>query len=311
MSEPSISVVIPVYNGGATIKSVVTEVMNSLKIFDLEIVLVDDGSKDNSASECAALAETYSNINFLQLTRNFGEHNAVLCGLTHTTKEFSVIIDDDFQNPPSEIIKLINKAKEGYDVVYSSYAVKQHSGWRNLVSKINDRMATWFIKKPKSLYLSSFKLIRREIVDEVIKYHGPYPYIDGLILRVTRNVGVQPVLHAARKEGRSNYTLTKLLSLHINMLTNFSVLPLRCCSILGAIMVFAAFAFSIVAVVERLANPSLPLGWASIFISVFLLSGTQLIFLGILGEYIGKMYLDQNGTPPWVARKKPIITSNS
>ena len=300
---PSLSVVIPVYNGASSIGPLMDDIRRNKNGYDLQIVLVNDGSKDNSETVCARLAEENDDILFVSLRKNFGEHNAVMCGLNYATGDVTVIIDDDFQNPPSEIIKLTEACQQGYDVVYSRYHRKQHHWFRNLGSRLNDAVATWLLSKPKTLYLSSFKAIRREVVDEIIKYRGPFPYVDGLIMRVTRNIGWVYVDHAARNEGRSNYTLKKLISLYLNMFLNFSIKPLRVFTATGFFMFVVGSVLSLYFILDKLIHPDIKLGWTSIMVSVLVFNGIQLMFMGLIGEYLGKNYLDQNGTPQWVIKK--------
>jgi len=301
-SNMTISICIAVFNGSKTIAKLVEEIKQQLQSYKIEIVLINDGSKDNSEEICSNLSSQYDFIKFISLRKNFGEHNAILCGLNHTSGDYVAIIDDDFQNPPSEILKLIEKSKNGYDVVYSKYEQKKHHWFRNLGSAFNDIVATWLLDKPNGLYLSSFKLIKKEIVQEIIKYKGPFPYIDGLILRVTNNIETTTVKHIDRQEGKSNYTLKKLISLWLNMFVNFSIKPLRVATITGLIISICSFVLGIYFMIEKVINPDVAIGWTSLIVAILFLSGIQLIFLGIIGEYLGKQYLDQNNTPQWVKK---------
>lgn len=300
----SYSVVIPVYNGARTIGPLVDRLVEVLDRDGLQIVLVNDGSPDHSDSVCRALQTRYpEHVEYVRLSKNFGEHNAVMAGLHHARGDHVVVMDDDFQNPPEEVRGLVAYAREfDYDVVYTRYDRKEHAVWRNLGSRFNDRMATWLLDKPRGLYLSSFKCMNRFVVNEVRKYAGPYPYLDGLILRCTRHIGTKTVRHDPRAEGRSNYTLRKLVALWLNMFVNFSVLPLRvstvtgfACSALGVLLGLAVLA-------EKVMWPGTPLGWASIVVTVLTFSGVQLVMLGLVGEYVGRMFLSGNGTPQFVVR---------
>ena len=300
-----ISICIPVYNGARTIENLVGEVMEKLNAYELEVILVNDGSKDDSESICVELSKKYEFVKFIGLRKNFGEHNAVLCGLNYVTGDYAVIIDDDFQNPPSEIVKLIETAESNdCDVVYSKYVKKKHHWLRNISSKVNDLFATWLLDKPKGLYLSSFKLINKEVVAEIIKYKGPFPYIDGLLLRVTDSIQSVTVEHSERKSGESNYTLGKLVSLWLNMFVNFSIKPLRLALISGVAISLLSFLAGMFFLIEKLVNPEISMGWTSLIVSVLFLAGVQLIFMGLLGEYLGKQYLDQNKTPLTVVKKE-------
>ena len=299
-----LSVCIPVYNGAKTIGALVERVMSVCAGRDLEIVLVNDGSSDSSEAVCNELAERFAPVTAITLRRNFGEHNAVMCALANCTGDYAAIIDDDFQNPPEEIEKLLEKAQKGYDVVYSKYRLKKHNIFRNLGSAFNDMMATALMRKPRDLYLSSFKVIARPIIDEIVKYKGPFPYIDGLILRATASISSVYVEHSAREQGRSNYTLGKLVGLWLNMFVNFSIRPMRVISLVGFTTSALSFVLGIAFLVERIRYPSDPPGWASIVVLVLFLGGVQTFALGIIGEYVGKNYLDRNGTPQWTIKSK-------
>jgi glycosyltransferase involved in cell wall biosynthesis len=300
-----LSIVIPVYRGEATIDRLVRTLVEAFgSVYRLEIVLVNDGSPDGSASVCRALAHAFPCVTFLNLSRNFSEHNAVMAGLNHTTGDHVVIMDDDFQNPPEEVVKLVNEIdRGGYDVVYSSYTQKKHHWARNLGSGFNNLVASVLISKPRDLYLSSFKVISRFVVDELIQYRGPYPYIDGLILRFTRNYSCVQVRHDDRPEGQSSYTLRKLVALWLNMFTNFSILPLRLASMLGLLLSVTGVVMAAGFVVEKLVDPDLPSGWASLIVSLFLIGGVQLFALGMIGEYLGRLFLKDNGRPQFVIRE--------
>ncbi|MEJ2715529.1 MAG: glycosyltransferase family 2 protein [Deltaproteobacteria bacterium] len=299
-----LSVVIPVFNGAATIARLVEEIARELgSEYDLEIVLVNDGSPlDNSAEVCRAIADSSPQTKFLDLSRNFGEHNAVMAGFNYCTGDAAVVVDDDFQNPPSEIAKLVEKLNDGYDVVFSRYVKKRHHAVRNLGSWFNNLVASILIHKPMDLYLSSFKAVNRFLLDELVKYTGPYPYIDGLILRISRNYATVQVRHDARVEGRSSYTVRKLCSLWLNMFTNFSILPLRLAVVTGCLLAFAGMLVAVYSLIERLSEPNLPPGWASIMISLLVVSGVQLVAIGMVGEYLGRMFMKDNGNPQFVVR---------
>jgi glycosyltransferase involved in cell wall biosynthesis len=292
-----------VFNAERTINSLVNEVFQSVNGISTQVILVNDGSRDGSESICEKIARANTDVKFISLRKNFGEHNAVLCGLNYAEGEYSVIIDDDFQNPPGEICKLLEMAEAGYDVVYSKYRRKKHSIYRNFASRIHNVVANALMSKPKDLYLSSFKIISRDLVKEIIKYRGPFPYIDGLILRTTNNIGSIEVEHRERKEGKSNYSFRKLFSLYMNMFLNFSLKPLRIFTISGAFLFVWGLSLSAYFIFSRLTSQEIP-GWTSTVIIILLLSGFQIVFLGLIGEYLGKQYMDQNSTPQWVVKRE-------
>lgn len=309
-TEPvTLAILVPVYQSQDTIGDLVDTVVDTLAGHDhirlSEIILVNDGSPDNSHAEIqAAIARHPALIRYIRLYRNFGEHNAVMCGLNHVTADCVAIIDDDFQNPPGEIALLVDELVGGaHDVVYSYYADKRHNWFRNLGSYFNDRVATVLLRKPPNLYLSSFKVLTGDLARIVTRYTGPYPYIDGLILRATTRIGRRQVQHADRKAGKSSYTLGKLVRLWLNMSTGFSVTPLRLAAGLGllvsAIAAVLAVAFSLEYLVFGRRTPE---GWASIIVTVTFLAGVQLSFLGIIGEYLGRLFLTINGQPQFIIR---------
>ncbi len=297
-----LSIVIPVYNGEKTIQKLVNELKIHLQYITYEVILVNDGSKDNSEKVCLEIAESEKNITFISLRKNKGEHNAVLCGLNFCNGNYVAIIDDDFQNPPEEIIKLYKEAQKGFDVVYSKYNQKQHSFFRNLGSKINSKVATWLLDKPKHLYLSSFKIIRKEVVDEIIKYKGSFPYLDGLIFRVTQNVSSVLVAHNAREEGKSNYTIAKLLHLYLNMFINHSLKPVRWIFILGIFLTFFGLIFSFICLILWLLHSQFFSSLLAFGGFVVILFGIQISALGLVGEYIAKNYLEQSNLPQYTIK---------
>ncbi|HEY1057047.1 MAG TPA: glycosyltransferase family 2 protein [Emticicia sp.] len=290
-----LSVVIPVYKGEKTITKLVEKLQDELKKYDFEIILVNDGSPDDSEKVCFTLNEKYSNLQFISLRKNFGEFNAVMCGLNHVNGTFAVIIDDDFQNPPSEILKLLKTAEAGnYDVVYSYYAEKKHNFFRNLGSWVVNRITTWLIHKPGDLYLSSFKLISKEVISEIIKYKGPYPYIDALIFRTTNNVGKIQVEHNERMEGESNYTIKRLVRLFMIIVFGYSTLPIRFIQATGIFLIFLSLLLTFLYLIQITTDWQIPM--------FIFFGGIQLSTVGIIGEYIGKLFLTQNGTPQFVEK---------
>ena len=304
----NLSVVIPVYNSERTIENLVDRLQVFLAGRPFEIILVNDGSADGSERIGQQLARHYSNVRFISLRRNFGEFNAVLCGLNHTVGQYVAILDDDFQNPPESILTLVNYAEtHRYDVVYSRYAQKQHHWFRNLGSWLVNTLTTYSIRKPRQLYLSSFKLIQRDIVDQIVQYRGPYPYIDGLIFRVTRNVGSVDVPHHSRVEGRSNYTVRKLVGLFLNVFIGYSLWPIRTFTLIGVIVLLVSLLIGLVLLIGSIMDRfSLP-GWAIVVWAIAVATGLQMSFFGILGEYIGKLFMAYSGLPPYVEKPQKDV----
>jgi undecaprenyl-phosphate 4-deoxy-4-formamido-L-arabinose transferase len=310
---PALSIVIPVYNGAESIGELVAA-LEELRIEGgHEIVLVNDGSPDDSLEVCRSLVRRARvPMTLVALSRSYGEHNAVMAGLRHARGAHVITMDDDLQNPPEEVERLLAFAQQrGHEVVYTYYDEKQHAGWRNLGSRFTNWVAGFVLDKPKGFYLSSFRCMSAFVAREVARYDGPYPYVDGLILQVTQDIDRLLVRHLPRAIGRSNYTLRRLLRLWLNMFVNFSVMPLRLSTLAGFVLSIIGAIGGVAAVAEALVSQTPP-GWASLFAAVLLLSGVQLLILGLLGEYLGRLYLTANKRPQStvrsVLRGPPVAT---
>ena len=299
-----LSIVIPVYRGAATIGRLVAELSALRPAGGLEIVLVNDGSPDNSGDVCQELVQrTTVPLIYVEHARNFGEHNAVMTGLRHACGRYVITMDDDLQNPPEEVIRLYDHARLGdWDVVYTRYGVKQHAGWRNLGSRFANSVADRLLDKPKGLYLSSFRCMSAFVVQSVMRYHGPYPYIDGLIMQVTQRIDSIEVRHLPRIEGRSNYNLARLVRLWLNLATSFSLAPLRLAVYAGVFMALLGAVGAVATIAEVLFWHDTPSGWASTMTVLLLVAGVQSMILGVLGEYVGRTFLSANGKPQGTVR---------
>jgi undecaprenyl-phosphate 4-deoxy-4-formamido-L-arabinose transferase len=299
----ALSIVIPVYNGSRSIPELIDALENLAIGGGHEIILVNDGSSDDSLKVCMGFIDNARvPITLLNLARNYGEHNAVMEGLRHASGAHVITMDDDLQNPPEEVQRLLAFAEEtGKDVIYTYYDDKQHSFLRNLGSRFTNRVADFVLDKPSGLYLSSFRCISAFVVREITRYEGPFPYVDGLILQVTNDIDRLLVRHLPRAVGRSNYTMRRLLRLWMNMFVNFSVMPLRISTMTGFVLSAAGAIGGAMAVLEALLSEPPP-GWASLFSAVLVLSGVQLMILGIIGEYLGRLYLTANGKPQSVVK---------
>jgi len=309
MQAPALSFVIPLYRSAATIAAVVQDIEALPIDGGHEIILVHDGSDQATSNVCRQLVGAGKvPITLIEHARNYGEHNAVLTGWRHARGAHIVNLDDDGQNPPAEAMRLWQEAKRtGLDVVFGWYAEKQHSLFRNLGSKFTNRMTDWALDKPHGFYLSSFRCVTKFVADQVVGYAGPYPYIDGLILQVTQRIGSIEVRHEPRRAGESTYTLRRLVRLWLSAWINFSVLPLRVATVLGLILAFAGVVALVVVIIMwfRDIGPERGFGWMMAAMLVF--SGTQLVLLGLIGEYIGRMFITVNQRPQSVVRE---IVSN-
>jgi glycosyltransferase involved in cell wall biosynthesis len=301
---PALSFVIPLYYSADTLVPLVKEIEGLTIDGGHELVLVNDGSRDATAGLCRELLrDARIPMIFVNHARNYGEHNAVLTGYRHARGAYVVNLDDDGQNPPAEAVKLWAHARrEGLDAVYGHYGQKEHSAFRNFGSWLTNRLTDWVLDKPKGFYLSSFRCVSAFVAKEVAAHEGPYPYIDGLILQVTQNLGALEVRHAERAAGQSGYTLRRLLRLWLSTFVNFSVMPLRLATLLGLVMAAAGLLGLGVIFYLRYTDKGPDYGWGSLMGALLVFSGTQLVVLGLIGEYVGRMFLTVNRRPQSVVR---------
>lgn len=300
-----LSFVIPCYRSEQTIASVVDKIIETVTNdgrYDYEIICVNDCSPDNTLDVLNRLADSNEKIIVLDLARNFGQHSAIMAGFNYVSGDIIVCLDDDGQTPPEECFKLIDKLNEGYDLVSAKYPKKKESLFRRFGSWTAKKMAENLINKPKDVDINSYYAVKRFVVDETIKYRNAYPYVQGIELRVTRNITCVDVEHRAREAGRSCYTLSKLIGLWMNGFTAFSEKPLRIASGTGALCAFAGFIFGIVIIIKKLLNPGVPVGYSSLMAVILFVSGFIMLMLGLIGEYIGKIYICINNAPQYVVR---------
>jgi glycosyltransferase involved in cell wall biosynthesis len=307
---PALSFVVPLYNSADTIAAVVRDIEALQVPGGHEIVLVNDGSADATRDVCRGLVDRARiPITYVEHARNFGEHNAVLTGWRHARGTHIVNLDDDGQNPPAEAVRLWEHAvTQGHDVVFGHYEVKQHSLWRNLGSRFTNRMTDWALDKPAGFYLSSFRCVSAFAARQVSAYAGPYPYLDGLLLQVTQRIGSITVRHEARTAGTSGYTFRRLVRLWISAWLNFSILPLRVATIVGLLSALAGLAALLVVVWLWYEERGPAYGWGWVMATLLIFSGTQLVMLGLIGEYLGRMFLTVNQRPQAVVRT--VVTSS-
>jgi glycosyltransferase involved in cell wall biosynthesis len=308
--NPALTFVVPLYNSAPTIAALVRDIEALPIEGGHEIVLINDGSSDATADVCRELVRAARvPITFIDHARNFGEHNAVLTGWRHARGVHVVNLDDDGQNPPSEAVRLWEHAKaNALDVVFGHYEVKQHSSWRNAGSWLTNRMTDWALDKPHGFYLSSFRCVSAFVTKQVTHYTGPYPYLDGLLLQVTQRIGSINVRHEARTAGTSGYTLRRLIRLWLSAWLNFSLLPLRAATFLGLVTAAAGLAAFAGVVWLWLLDRGPAYGWGWVMATVLVFSGTQLVMLGLIGEYIGRLFLTVNQRPQAIVRE--IVTNN-
>ncbi len=302
----TVSFVIPCYRSAKTIGAVTREIgetMAAMPQYDYEIILVNDCSPDDTWDVIRKLAADDRHIAAVDLAKNFGQHAALMCGMRRSRGDFVVCLDDDGQTPADEVGKLLEKLEAGYDVVYASYEDKRESGFRKFGSDVNRRMTEIMLGKPKELELNSYFAARRFLVDEMLRYEHCYPYVMGLVLRSTKRICNVPVHHRAREEGRSGYTLAKLLGLWMNGFTSFSVKPLRIATYSGAVIALIGFLYALVVLIRRFTVNAAPLGWTTTTILILIIGGLNLLLLGLVGEYVGRVFMCVNASPQYVERE--------
>ncbi len=303
-----VSFCIPCYKSEQTLTKVVDEIRSSMEElsdkYEYEIILVNDASPDGTFNVICKLADTYPNITGIDLAKNFGQHAALMAGFAHVSGDILVCLDDDGQTPANEVYKLLDKIEEGEDVVYARYDHKKHSPFRNFGSFINEKMTEFLLGKPKELYVSSYFAAKRFIVDEMLRYDKSYPYVIGLVLRSTKRIANVNVDHREREVGRSGYTLGKLLGLWMNGFTAFSVKPLRIATWTGISCAILGFIYGLYTIIKKFVlGDAVAVGFSALMSSVMFIGGMILFMLGILGEYIGRMYISMNNAPQYVIRE--------
>lgn len=304
-----LSYVIPCYHSAETIGPVVRDILSTVEgdgRFDCEVILVNDNPPDETWDVLRGLSEGDERVVAICMMRNFGQHAALMAGYRASRGDIVISLDDDGQTPPQESPKLVDKVLEGYDLVYCQYEGTEFaSGFRRFGSNVNSKMAKWLINKPDGIYLSSYFAATRQVVDEVCRYTGPYPYVDGLFLRSAGLIGSVSVVHREREVGQSGYSLGKLVGLWLNGFTAFSVKPLRLSMLVGTLFALFGLVAAIIIVIHKLvAWDSVEAGWPSLMCLLLVVGGLVLVSLGLVGEYVGRIYVSGNAAPQYVVREE-------
>lgn len=303
---PKFSFVIPCYRSEKTITTVVEEIKSEMATKrpddDYEIVLVNDSSPDNVWNVIEGLAQKEENIIGINLAKNFGQHSALMAGYGKCSGEYVVSLDDDGQAPLDSLNDLIAKLEEGYDVVYAYYHEIKQNLFRRFGSWMAGKMGEMMLEPPKDFKGSSFYIARNFVIREMCNYKNAYPYLVGLVLRITRKIAWVETNHRSRLEGTSGYSFARLLGLWLNGFTAFSVKPLRASTFLGFFFAFLGFAFSIFVIVRRLMGITTVDGWSTIIALILIIGGCILMMLGLIGEYIGRIYICINDSPQYVIK---------
>ncbi len=310
ITEPSelslgVSIVVPVYNGSSTIRELVARIEAVMISTDLpfEILFVNDGSADESWAVLQGLVREYGFVRAIDLMRNYGQHNAILCGLRLARFDVSVTMDDDLQNPPEEIPKLLAELEAGFDVVYGVPEVQQHGLGRDLASEITKITLNGAMGVSAARNASAFRALRTRLRDGFAGYHGPWVFLDALLTWSTNRFGSVPVQHNARKAGRSGYSLRKLLKHGMDMMTGFSVLPLQIASLIGFTFTLMGFAMLVYVVTRYFLNGHNVPGFAFLASMIAIFSGAQMFAIGIIGEYLARMHFRTMGQPSATIRE--------
>ena len=301
------SFIIPCYKSKDTIEKVIDEIKDTMKVegcLEYETILINDYPFDDTFEVIRHICENDCKVKGINLSKNFGQHSALMAGMNEARGEFIVCLDDDGQTPVKELNKFMQKLDQGYDVIFAKYTSKKHSLVRNFGSYINEVMARHLLNKPKNLALMSFFVCRKYVVDEIINYKNAYPYMAGLILRSCGKIDNVEIEHREREQGKSGYTFKKLIALWLNGFTAFSVKPLRIATVIGGVFSLIGFLYSIWIIVEKMINPEVVLGWSSVMAGILIIGGMILCVLGIIGEYIGRIYISLNNSPQYVIKEK-------
>lgn len=305
-TNEKISFVIPCYRSEHTISAVLDEIdelMSKHTENEYEIVLVNDSSPDNVWSVIKGIAEKRKEVKAVSFTKNFGQHAALLSGYRVASGDLIVSLDDDGQSPVDRTFDLIDKIHEGYDVVYARYNKIQESLWRRWGSWLSNKMSEVLIGKPKDILGTSFYVMKKFIADEVVRYQNPFTYIGGLVFRSTKNIANVYVDHRERAKGTSGYSLFKLIKLMLNGFTAFSVVPLRISSIVGVVCAIIGFIFGIYTIIRKLVVVNISVGWSSTIAIMLFIGGLIMLMLGMIGEYIGRIYISLNNSPQYVVKE--------
>ena len=303
-----ISFVIPCYRSEATIEKVYNEIKSVVSMrpeYDYEIIAINDCSPDNVFNVLKKLSCHDCRFKVIDLAKNFGKHSAIMAGLSHVRGEYVVCLDDDFQCPVHELWNMMDAiTKEGYDCATAKYKEKKESAWKRLGSGFNACMVRILIEPPKGIRIENFFVVKRYVCDEMLNYKNPFPYVSGLLLRATHRVKVVSMEERERADNNATgFTFKKSVSLFANALTAFSVKPLRIATILGVLFAIIGFVYGIVIVMRRIFDPEIMMGYSSLMAVQLFSSGVIMVILGMIGEYIGRIYISLNNSPQYVIRE--------
>lgn len=307
LAKMRLSFVIPCYRSEKTIFKVYEEISTTVRkkstLYDFELIAVNDCSPDHVLEVLKKMAQDDKRVKVLDCAKNMGKHAALMAGFRYATGDYVLCVDDDCQCPVDRLWDLLTPLDDGFDVSIAKYGVKKQSKFKNMGSKVNDLMMTYMIGKPKDLQFANFIAMKKFVVEEILHYSGPYSYINGLILRTTNKIANVPMEERCRLEGTGGYTFKKSLKLWLNGFTAFSILPLRISIYLGMTFSVVGIVLSIITVIRKLLNPAILAGYTSIIASLIFIGGILMFMMGMLGEYVGRIYMCINNSPQYIVRQ--------
>ena len=302
-----ISFVIPCYRSENTIEDVIDEireVVASNHNFDYEIIAVNDCSPDNVLGRLKTIARENKRVKIINLAKNMNRPGAVMAGLNNVSGDYVVIMDDDGQCPMDKFWDLFKPIEEGHDVSIAKYPTRKQSLFKNFGTFVNKKMTEFILNRPKEMEFTNFMLMKAYIVKEIIKYDNPYPYYTGLLLRTTSDIVNVEMEQRERFAGDSTFTFFKMLGMWVNGLTAFSIKPLRISSLIGSICAVGGFIFGIVTIVRKIVSTNISVGWSSTISIMLFIGGLIMLMLGMIGEYLGRIYISLNKSPQYVIKEK-------
>lgn len=301
-----ISICIPCYRSAQTLPFVldeIREVFAAREEYDYQVILVNDGSPDNTYEVISRLCQEDLRVIGVDLSRNYGQQSAKMAALPYASGDAVVYMDDDGQHPAAGIFPLVEKLAEGYDIVYARFPQKRHSWFKQLTSRMYQKVSEWIGNKPKGISVSSFTAWSRTAADAALRYHSPFPAPGLYLNHVTTRIANVDMEHRSRIAGESGYSLRKLISLTITALTNFSILPLRLSSYIGIGCAALGFLVGIITIIRKLVNPAISAGYSSTFAAILFIGGIIMLILGVIGEYIGRIYMTVSDMPQYQIRQ--------
>lgn len=305
--KKKLSFIIPCYGSEKTIEIVIDEIdkiVRENKKYIYEVIAVNDHSPDNVWNVLIEIAKRNSKVKLLNLAKNMNRPGALMAGMSKVTGDYIILMDDDGQCPMENLWDLINPLEEGHDVSIAKYPTYKQSIFKSFGTIVNRKMTEIVMGKPKDLSFTNFTAMKRYIVEEIIKYKNPYPYLTGLLLRTTSDIVNVKMEERERIAGSTNFTFKKMLSLWINGFTAFSIKPLRISTVIGFVTAAIGFVYGIYIIIYKLfIHTNITQGYSSTMAVLLFIGGIIMMMLGMIGEYIGRIYISINNSPQYVIKE--------